>query len=403
MREIFLIIINVFIFSRSFVLCSDPDILLQNSISYCNKESFDKSIHDGADINASDIGGPGTFDSPPLNFLVWKSSYNANEWEKYKYMAEVLILKGARMNTYNRMGEAPLHTAVLNKNMNMIKLLLLKGADINFLDKWGNSSYRIAVNLGFTDISDYLAGAGADKNSGHSGKCVSLLNSIENTDKSEVEYFLSKGANPNYFFDSVYNNTNNCIVPLSLASLNGDKDIVELLILKGADVNPLTREWETPISEATNKGHTDIVKLLLAKGARPEGFGLFRAAEKGYPDIVRLLLENGSSPNYKCKLGTPLITAAEKNNIRIVRMLLEAGADANLIHNNMIALNKAIKNINIEMIKLFLSYGAEVKFDKFYVVDSDGEEKDLSPISEAKRLGNKEIIMLLDKSFKRKE
>ncbi|MHC5718709.1 MAG: ankyrin repeat domain-containing protein, partial [Nostoc sp.] len=52
--------------------------------------------------------------------------------------------------------------------------------------------------------------------------------------------------------------------PLHLAAEKGHKDIVELLIAKGADVHSRNHERDTPLHLADD---LDVVELLIAKGA----------------------------------------------------------------------------------------------------------------------------------------
>ncbi|KNC69297.1 hypothetical protein SARC_18195, partial [Sphaeroforma arctica JP610] len=60
--------------------------------------------------------------------------------------------------------------------------------------------------------------------------------------------------------------------PLHTASQNGHKDVVELLLAKGADINvknndSLQQFGRTSLYVASENGHKDVVELLLAKGA----------------------------------------------------------------------------------------------------------------------------------------
>ncbi len=58
--------------------------------------------------------------------------------------------------------------------------------------------------------------------------------------------------------------------PLHEAAASGHKEIVELLIAKGADVNatPLHKELNsTPLDYAASSGHKEIAELLIAAGA----------------------------------------------------------------------------------------------------------------------------------------
>jgi ankyrin repeat protein len=50
--------------------------------------------------------------------------------------------------------------------------------------------------------------------------------------------------------------------PLQRAVFRGDKDLVELLIANGADVNAKTRKGSTPLYMAKRDGHTEIVEIL---------------------------------------------------------------------------------------------------------------------------------------------
>ena len=56
------------------------------------------------------------------------------------------------------------------------------------------------------------------------------------------------------------------VTPLLVATANGRKEIVELLIREGADVNAKVN-GVTPLHQAAIRGHKEIAKLLIAKGA----------------------------------------------------------------------------------------------------------------------------------------
>jgi len=117
---------------------------------------------------------------------------------------------------------------------------------------------------------------------------------------------------------------------------------VELLIANGADVNAKgTRRWYfsgesdfTPLHYAAELGHKDIAELLVASGANIETktkFGgytqLHFAAGKGHKDVAELLVANGANINAQNKSGnTPLQLAQNKNYKEIVELLRMHGA-----------------------------------------------------------------------------
>ena len=57
------------------------------------------------------------------------------------------------------------------------------------------------------------------------------------------------------------------VTPLTNAALRGHKEIAELLISKGADVNARDKSGFTPLNWASNQGHTAVVELLKMHGA----------------------------------------------------------------------------------------------------------------------------------------
>ena len=149
--------------------------------------------------------------------------------------------------------------------------------------------------------------------------------------KQVVEKELAKGANVNS--QNFYGNT-----ALNVAAAEGHKDIVAILIDNGADVNLRNSGTygNTALHLAAEKGHKDIVELLIAKGADVnlkssgiyENIPLHLAAEKGHKDIVELLIAKGADLNSKNKDGNiPLHLAAEKGHKDIVELLIAKGAD----------------------------------------------------------------------------
>jgi ankyrin repeat protein len=120
--------------------------------------------------------------------------------------------------------------------------------------------------------------------------------------------------------------------PLHLAAYEGHKDVAELLLAKGAEVNATDIDGSTPLHLAAYEGHKDMAELLLAnkanvnardnKGQTP----LHEAAVKGYKDVVELLLANGADVNAKAGNGaTPLHWAAFNEHRDVAEFLRQHG------------------------------------------------------------------------------
>ena len=130
--------------------------------------------------------------------------------------------------------------------------------------------------------------------------------------------------------------------PLYEAAWNGHKNVVQILIDKGADPNKANQWGQTPVNLAALAGHKDVVKLLLDKGADPNEASrsgttpLHRASIEGHKYAVQLLLERGAEPNKTTYYDqdTPLHWAAFEGHLEVIQMLLEGGANRSMTDDN---------------------------------------------------------------------
>ena len=143
-----------------------------------------------------------------------------------------------------------------------------------------------------------------------------------------------------------------------------DKNAVNKLLDKEADLNAKNEFDDTPLIVAVSNQYKQIVQILLERGADPNitndyGYtALIVAVEKGNHEMVQILLEKGADPNITNDYGyTALIVAVEKGNHEMVQMLLEKGADPNNT-NGKNPLTFAIKRGYKQIVQTLLKKGA---------------------------------------------
>lgn len=154
----------------------------------------------------------------------------------------------------------------------------------------------------------------------------------------------------------------------------------------------------TPLLFATQKGNKEIVEILIEHGANvnstsyPDHISaLHLAAAKGYYKIVQILLNNGAKIDHQdSKLrSTPLMRAAVNGHKKVVELLIDSGALLNVRGNRgESALFLAVSAEETGVAKLLIERGANKIRPDIYGV---------TPLQKAIKLNNKKLITLLEK------
>lgn len=202
-----------------------------------------------------------------------------------------------------------------------------------------------------------------------------LYKAIENNNFKEVKSLISKGVNVNQIISIETPDISNKGTPIIFASILGNKDIVELLIENGADIN----------SKVTNGAHTGYTPLMFASWF-------------GNKEIVELLIKNRADLNSKSLFGahmgyTALMLSSASGQKDIPSLLIESGADVNNskeFQNSQTALMWASMYGHKELVELLISKGSDINTQAF-----EGRSNGLTALMFASGGNRKEIVELL--------
>lgn len=238
------------------------------------------------------------------------------------------------LNSGNPAGFTPLHFAAMTGNKPMLDMLLKKGADVYSLTKNGQSPLHRASNA---EVAQVLIDAGA-KVVSDSPDFSPILFPLKPVDVMEL--LILKGADVNMKDPSGMNF-------LITVALNADASVLEYLISKGANPDEKLVMGGTALHWVLFDGKEEIAATLLEAGSSPHiknysgETPLHIAANGGLVESVRLLTKHGVNPNETDNEGrTPLHYAAlgmgnpdEAKKKEIIEILTAVGADVNITDN----------------------------------------------------------------------
>ncbi|KAF2893544.1 hypothetical protein ILUMI_12632, partial [Ignelater luminosus] len=215
-----------------------------------------------------------------------------------------------------------LHWAIFSKHINTVDSLLLKAADMGVsID--GYPILKESAIYGPTDVVCYPLDRGINigLNTYYYGE-PALCSVVDAGYKDILEVLLSHGLD----IESKNEKGRSC---LHLAAINGREDMVELLLSRGANVNARDKDDHSVLDCAVQEGHKQIVTLLLSKGCEISTAPLQLAGMFGHTDLIELFLSLDMHVDVKdTKMGwTALHYAAAYNQGEAAALLLSKGAN----------------------------------------------------------------------------
>jgi cytohesin len=245
--------------------------------------------------------------------------------------------KGVDVNKKNNnhvAAGAPLHHAITKE---VAELLIAEGADVNALALDGSTPLHYAAWNGYKEVAEILIDNGADLNVINNEIAgtpfITALDWAIQQGKTETADLLRKHGG------MTVEELRSGMTPLHAAARKGLKEIVELLIHEGADVNAKitsggSNKNKTPLDFAIQYKKPETADLLRKHGGktREELNALIDAAKNGDIEAVKKHLAAGADVNAKDVDGTtPLHNAAVYGHNEVAELLIANGAEVNAI------------------------------------------------------------------------
>lgn len=211
--------------------------------------------------------------------------------KKINIQKQLFLGSNNKIDKFDENELTPLHIAIQKSDIIKIKKLIGEGIDINARLEYGSSPIEYA--------------------------CL-------NNKMLEAEILLKNGAN-------VKNQD-----LLHIACLNGNIEMLKILIGYGCDVNEVDIDGRLPAHLAIQTNHLECLKILYQSNAKFDirsykNSTIFSyAVGEGNIEIVKYLLEIGMSKYINDEIKPPLCLAVHWNYIDIIKLLLENNADINI-------------------------------------------------------------------------
>jgi ankyrin repeat protein len=213
-----------------------------------HKEIAELLIAEGTDVNTKNVYG-----WTPLHYTALGGP---------EEILELLINNGANVNTKDRKGSTPLHSAASGGHKELVELLIATDADLEAKANGGETPLDWAIKFKRNETADLLRK--------HGGKYGNIHFATLGGDIEVVKEFLAAGAdvNEDVWVEYPWWDERMQTTPLLLAAEYGHKEIAEILIAKGADVNAKAEGGKTPLDASIKSKDSTIADLLRKHGGK---------------------------------------------------------------------------------------------------------------------------------------
>jgi hypothetical protein len=221
----------------------------------------DREYHEIAEFLKQSLATPGLTkewgDTGGVHFertddeLLFEKAVHSDDLETTRQLLE--SQPGLATSPFSSWGEGVLSVPANHANLPMLELLMSYGARVPDMSKWPRAYY-----FKHEHVAEFLLRNGMIPNH-KSWRLVTLLHDMAQENQlNKARLLLDHGAELDAI-DEEYRST-----PLGLAARWGHRDMVKLLLERGADPHKAEASWATPLAWARKKGHAEIEADLKA-------------------------------------------------------------------------------------------------------------------------------------------
>jgi ankyrin repeat protein len=249
----------------------------------------------------------------------------------FEDMVRVLLDAPVSLEVLDDRGLTPLMMPIKYFYLNILRMLLDEGADVNGKDNQGFTPLHMAVALKNEECLRILL---------EYKPIIDVVNNYGKTPLGEccfwchigcAQLLLDAGADPNF------NYKRPGLSPLAIAVTKDDRNMIDLLLRHGAEIDVQDSAGQTPLMRAAQYGHAVASNVLIDAGARVNTAdsnsltALMLASARGQLNIVtQLLTKTNANVNLReNKRWSALTIAAKWGHVEIVEMLIKHGATGN--------------------------------------------------------------------------